>query len=219
KALNKFRTFGLKAGRNNTKTVWILKCDIKKFFASIDHKILMGILGGYIPDKNIMWLLERIIVSFNPDAQSKGLPLGNLTSQLFCNIYMNEFDQFVKHKLKAKYYVRYADDFVFFSNGKDKLVNLIMYISSFLEKRLCLRLHPDKISINTLGSGVDFLGWVHFPGYRVLRTVTKRRAFKGIRKHPKQAVLNSYLGLMNHGNAFELKQEALNWYGLWTKPD
>jgi retron-type reverse transcriptase len=211
----------------------------------------MEILRGYIPDKNIMWLLERIIVSFNPSQpgviaspsasegvaifpaneiassdvplamthSGQGLPLGNLTSQLFCNIYMNEFDQFVKHKLKAKHYIRYADDFVFFSNSKDKLINLIPQISLFLKKRLCLRLHPDKISIKTLGSGMDFLGWVHFPNHQVLRTVTKRRAFKGIRKHPNQAVLNSYLGLMNHGNAFNLKQETLNWYGLWIKPD
>lgn len=217
KALNKFRAFGLKSGRNNTKTVWILKCDIRKFFASIDHVILLEMLAEYIPDKNIMWLLKKIIVSFNPGSKNKGLPLGNLTSQLFCNIYMNEFDQFVKHKLKARHYVRYADDFVFFSNDKGKLQNLIPQISLFLEKRLCLRLHPDKISIETLGSGVDFLGWVHFPPYRVLRTITRHRAFKGIRKNPKQAVLNSYLGLMNHGNAFNLKQETLNWYGLWAQ--
>jgi len=73
-----------------------LKCDIKKFFASIDHKILLGILAGYIPDKNILWLLERVVKSFNFQTDGKGLPLGNLTSQLFCNVYMNEFDQFVK---------------------------------------------------------------------------------------------------------------------------
>lgn len=219
KALNKFRTFGLKVSLNNTKTVWILKCDIKKFFASIDHAILFEFLSTYIPDKNILLLLKEVINSFNSGTLGKGLPLGNLTSQLFCNIYMNEFDQFVKHKLKARYYIRYADDFVFFSSDKDKLISSVSDISLFLEKRLKMRLHSGKISMNTLASGVDFLGWVHFPHHRVLRNVTKRRAFKGIQNNPKKAVLNSYLGLMGHGNAFGLKQEALNWYGLWNQPD
>jgi RNA-directed DNA polymerase len=217
KALNKFRVFGLKASRNNTKTVWILKCDIRKFFASIDHAILLEILSAYIPDKNILLLIEEVIESFDSGTPGKGLPLGNLTSQLFCNIYMNKFDQFVKHKLKARYYIRYADDFVFFSNNKDKLINLIPQISLFLEKRLCLRLHPNKISIKTLGSGVDFLGWVHFPYHRVLRSVTKRRMFKGIKNRPKNPTLQSYLGLISHGNTFGIKQEALNWYGLWAQ--
>ena len=217
RALSKFKTFGLKLSRNNTKTVWVLKCDIRKFFASMDHKILLDILSGYIPDKNIMWLMERITASFDSGQKGVGLPLGNLTSQLFCNIYMNEFDQFVKHKLKAKYYVRYADDFVFFANNKQGPANLIPYLALFLEKRLKLKLHPDKIFIKTLGSGVDFLGWVNFPSHRVLRTATKHRAFRGIRKRPKPAVINSYLGLMGHGNAFGVKQEMLNLYGLWAE--
>jgi RNA-directed DNA polymerase len=217
KAVNKFKTFGLKASRNNTKTVWILKCDIKKFFASMNHQILLGVLAGYIPDKNIMWLMEKIIISFDSGTKGTGLPLGNLTSQLFCNIYMNEFDQFVKHKLKAKYYVRYADDFVFFSNSKTQLENLIPYLALFLKDRLRLTLHPDKIFIKTLSSGVDFLGWTHFPDHRVLRTMTKRRAFRGLRKNPKLPVINSYLGLMSHGNAFSLKLAALNCYGLWSQ--
>lgn len=214
KALDKFQSFGLKAGRNNTKTVWILKCDIKKFFANINHKILLDILAAYISDKNTMWLMETIVASFDCGTKGTGLPLGNLTSQLFCNIYMNEFDQFVKHKLKAKHYIRYADDFVFFSNSRTQLENLIPYLALFLKNRLRLKLHPDKIFIKTLGSGVDFLGWKHFPNHRVLRTMTKRRMFKGIKNRPKNPTLQSYLGLMKHGNAFGLKQEVMNWYGL-----
>lgn len=219
KALNKFRAFGLKVSRNNTKTVWVLKCDIKKFFASIDHKILLEMLAGYIPDKNIMLLLEEVIKSFNSSVPGKGLPLGNLTSQLFCNIYMNEFDQYVKHKLKEKYYIRYADDFVFFSNSKDEILGIIPRIALFLEKRLVLRLHPDKVFTKTLSSGVDYLGWTHFPYHRVLRNVTKRRMFKGIKKRPKNPTLQSYLGLIRHGNSFGLKQGLLNWYGLWAEAD
>jgi retron-type reverse transcriptase len=219
KALNKFRTFGLRAGCNNTKTVWILKCDIKKFFASIDHEILLEMLSAYIPDKNILLLLQEVIKSFNSGIPGKGLPLGNLTSQLFCNIYMNELDQYVKHKLKAKYYLRYADDFVFFSTSKDELLNIIPQIALFLEERLKLRLHPDKVFIKTLASGVDFLGWTHFPHHRVLRNVTKRRMFKGIKNRPKNPTLQSYLGLMKHGDTFDLKQEVMNWYGLWAQAD
>ena len=79
RALNKFKTFGLKVSRNNTKTVWVLKCDIRKFFASMDHKILLDILSGYIPDKNTMWLMERIMASFDSGQTDIGLPLGNLT--------------------------------------------------------------------------------------------------------------------------------------------
>ena len=214
RALIRFHKFYLQVSRNNSRTVWVLKCDIKKFFASIDHKILLGILAGYIPDKNILWLLERVVKSFNFQTDGKGLPLGNLTSQLFCNVYMNEFDQFVKHKLKVQHYVRYADDFVFLADSKDLLLSLMPQVGEFLEERLKLRLHPDKVFIKTLASGVDFLGWVNFPYHRVLRNVTKRRMFKGIQKRPKNETLQSYLGLIRHGNTFELKQEVLNWYGL-----
>jgi hypothetical protein len=176
-------------------------------------------LSAYIPDKNILLLLKEVIKSFNPGTSGKGLPLGNLTSQLFCNIYMNEFDQFVKHKLKAKYYIRYADDFVFFSIDKDELLNTIPSIALFLEERLKLRLHPNKVFIKTMASGVDYLGWTHFSHHRVLRNVTKRRMFKGIKKRPKNPTLQSYLGLMKHGNTFGLKQEVLNWYGLWAQAE
>ncbi len=99
KATNRFREFFWKASKNNTKTCWVLKCDIRKFFENIDHKILINIFENYIPDKNIKWLLGEIIGSFLSKREGVGLPLGNLTSQLFVNIYMNEFDQFMKHKL------------------------------------------------------------------------------------------------------------------------
>ena len=192
-----------------------MKCDIRKFFASIDQDILMQLLAKRIQDKSALWLFEKILESFCTSAPGKGLPLGNITSQLFANVYMNELDQFAKHKFKVKYYIRYADDFVFFSNNRESLANLIPYLALFLEKLLGLNLHPDKIFIKTLNSGVDFLGWVLFPGHRVLRTSTKLRAFRGIKKKPKLPVINSYLGLMSHGNAFELKLEVLNLYGLY----
>ena len=208
KALNRFRDMGRKVSRNNSATCWVLKCDIRKFFDNIDHKILVDILNEYIQDKNIIWLLEKVIYSFSK-TPGRGLPLGNLTSQLFVNIYMNEFDQYIKHSLKVKYYIRYADDFVIISKDKSWLEELLPKIGGLLSERLKLSLHPDKVYIKTLASGVDFLGWVHFPNYRILRTTTKRRMLKNLSYNPKTESLNSYLGLLKHGNAFKLRNNLM----------
>jgi hypothetical protein len=173
----------------------------------VDQPILAEIIKKYITDKDIIALLSEIIGSFSSTQKGKGLPLGNLTSQLLVNIYMNEFDQFVKHRLKARYYIRYADDFVFMSDDKAWLETILPQVSAFLEERLKLSLHPDKVFIKTIASGVDFLGWVHFPNHTVLRTVTKRRMFRGIRERDgKIETVQSYLGFLQHGNA-----EKLTW--------
>ncbi|MDE2018840.1 MAG: group II intron reverse transcriptase domain-containing protein [Patescibacteria group bacterium] len=198
-AMDRFCRFGYQVGKNNTRTCWILKCDIRKFFASIDHQILLGILRSYIPNVKIMRLLREIIESF-----PVGLPLGNLTSQLFVNIYMNEFDQFAKHQLKAKQYVRYADDFAIPSSNRQWLEIILPEIDAFLRNSLKLHLHPDKVSIKTFASGEDFLGWVHFPDHRVLRTKTKRRMMKRIMTNPKEGTFQSYRGLLSHGSAKKL---------------
>lgn len=203
KALNRFREFGYIASKNHTKTVWVLKCDIRKFFASIDHATLLAILSTYIDDSNVTWLLEKIVGSFDSGKAGTGLPLGNLTSQLLVNVYMNEFDQWIKHHMKAKYYIRYADDFAILSQDKSWLEELLPKVGDFLSERLKLDLHPDKVSIRTLASGIDFLGWVHFPDHRVLRTVTRKRAIKNIQ--PKN--FPSYTGLISHGNSFKLQVE------------
>ena len=118
KALNRFQSMAYTVSKNNTKTCWVLKCDIRKFFASIDHQVLLNLLDSYIVDQDILWLLRGVIYSFSVGQIGTGLPLGNLTSQLFCNVYMNQLDQFVKHKSKAKNYIRYADDFAFLSEDK-----------------------------------------------------------------------------------------------------
>src|SRR3989338_5745390 len=121
----------------------------------------------------MMWLFERIISLFPDHAIGRGLPLGNLTSQLLANVYLNELDQSVKHRLKAKYYVRYADDFVILSHDRDWLFDQLKRIEEFLRYTLRLQLHPKKIELRTWSSGVDFLGWVHFPKHRVLRAATR----------------------------------------------
>ncbi|MEK7070477.1 MAG: reverse transcriptase domain-containing protein, partial [Patescibacteria group bacterium] len=99
KAIQRFRIFSNRVSKNNTKTVWVLKCDIRKFFTSIDHGVLTEIIKKYIYDKDTISLLSELIGSFHSAKEGIGLPLGSLTSQIFVNIYMNEFDQFMKHKL------------------------------------------------------------------------------------------------------------------------
>jgi len=206
RAINRFRAFAYQVSKNHTRACWVLKCDIRKFFASIDHQTLFYILERHIADQDILWLLREVVGSF-----PKGLPLGNLTSQLLVNVYMNEFDQYVGHQLKAKYYVRYADDFVILSHDKTELEKRLRCIVVFLRDQLKLQLHPNKVSITTFASGVDFLGWVHFPDHKVLRTATKRRMFRRLQEQAGQegeeATRRSYLGMLKHGNTHGLRQK------------
>ncbi len=222
KAMDRFREFAFKVSRNHTRTAWVLKCDIRKFFASIDHCTLNDIVSRYISDKRTIALITEVVGSFRsapiaynspwreisnhvvPREEVRGLPLGNLTSQLLVNVYMNEFDQFVKHVLKVKYYARYADDFVFLSRDKQELITIERYIAPFLREHLKLDLHPDKVFIKTLASGVDFLGWVHFSDHRTLRTATKRRMFRNLAGDENDARAESYRGLLRQGNAKRL---------------
>jgi RNA-directed DNA polymerase len=209
-AMNRFQAFAYKVSRNRARTCFVLKCDIKKFFASIDQRILLDLLSQYIPDDQVIALLRDVVESFSSTERGKGLPLGNLTSQLLVNVYMNQFDQFVKHRLKAKYYIRYADDFVILSNDKAQLEQLIPRITEFLWANLRLTLHPDKVSIQTFASGVDFLGWVHFPDHRVLRTTTKHRMFRRLESSTASvASAESYLGMLTHGNAMKLRRVVI----------
>ncbi|MDO8505280.1 MAG: reverse transcriptase/maturase family protein [bacterium] len=235
KALNRFRTMAYKVSRNHTRTCWVLKCDIRKFFASVDQATLLKLLASYVSDQNVMWLLGQVVNSFHTtrdcgsptclvgrqvplgDDNCVGLPLGNLTSQLFSNIYMNEFDRFAKHRLKATHYIRYADDFVFLHEDRAWLAAQIPSVEKFLQERLHLQLHPKKVTISTFASGVDFLGWVHFPDHRVLRETTKRRMMRRLMECEKEGTLRSYLGLLGHGNAWKLRGEVLREY--WSYHD
>lgn len=230
KAMNRFRSFAYKVSKNHTRTCWVLKCDIRKFFASIDQTILLDIVRGYIPDERINTLITKVVHSFRSNipistrprkdrdigngpvrkakpSTFRGLPLGNLTSQLLVNIYMNEFDQFMKHTLKTKYYVRYADDFVVLSSARSELVRILSQVRGFLDEPLNLELHPGKVYIKTFASGVDFLGWVHFSDHRVLRAATKRRMIRNLSESAKQACTDSYQGMLRHGNAHTLSKQ------------
>ena len=184
-----------------------LKCDIKKFFDSIDHIVLIELIKKKVSDENTLWLLQRIIKSFSV-ADHRGIPMGNITSQLFANIYMNWFDQFIKHQLKVRYYIRYCDDFLILSPDKEYLRTLVLHMNHFLKNTLKLQLHPNKIFIKTFASGIDFLGWVNFYNHRTLRTTTKRRMFKKL-QNPKVGSLQSYLGLISHGNSYMIYKKFI----------
>lgn len=170
----------------------------------------------YIPDPDILWLLERIISSFNTKPNI-GLPLGNLTSQLFVNIYMNKFDQFIKHKLKVKKYIRYADDFIIVDSYAKRLSEFVFPIREFLKAELKLELHPRKAEIRKFRQGIDFLGYVVLPHYTILRTKTKKRMYRKIRHNKKQLEqglisketfsqsLWSYYGMLGHCDGYKLK--------------
>lgn len=206
RALNRFSVMSRKVTRNDRKTGWVLKCDIRQFFASVDQQVLIRILAPHIGDKRIVWLIEEILASFQVSSRI-GLPLGNLTSQLFSNVYMNVFDQFVKHTLRVKYYIRYADDFVLFSHNRQYLSQVLSLLQDFLHRELHLEMHPNKIELRTVASGVDFLGWIHFPHHRVLRTTTKRRILRAVDHQPSKQTLASYQGLLKHGDAVEFRHQ------------
>jgi len=206
RALQRLAKLAGQESQNQTLAISVLKGDIRKCFASIDHQILKAILARQIKDPKTMNLLNGVIDSFSPDGKKVGLPLGNLTSQLFVNVYLNELDRFIKHQLKEKYYLRYTDDFVILSRDQERLKNLIPQINLFLANNLKLTLHPTKVLVKTFSSGIDFLGWVHFFNHRVLRTVTKKRMFTKIKEQPIPTIINSYLGLLKHGHAFKLQE-------------
>lgn len=203
RAMTRFQNFAYRVSKNHTRTCYVLKCDIRKFFASIDQEILIKIVQKHLPDERLVSLIREIVQSFGHNRI--GLPLGNLTSQLLVNVYMNEFDQYIKHRLKAQHYIRYADDFVILSTDRQWLEGLLPGIATFLSSRLHLSLHPDKVYIKTIASGVDFLGWVHFPNHRVLRPASRRRMFRKLAEGRSETRLQSYNGLLSHGNAQKLQ--------------
>lgn len=206
---NRLETFLCKITQNFTRSAFVLKCDIRKFFDSIDHDVLFDIISNEIRDQKLLHFLKVIIDSLNSSSK-KGLPLGNVTSQLFANIYLNEFDHFVKHELKAEYYIRYCDDFVILNRSHEVLDSYISRIAMFLKWELKLELHPRKTTIRKTHRGVDFLGYVSLPYFRVLRTSTKNRMLRKIDRAKlmyERGIIGeiqlanmvfSYLGMLSH---------------------
>ena len=232
KGVEALRSMLWKASKNNTRTAFILKCDIQKFFDSINHDILLSILNKLIKDEQLMNLLTEVIESYSGNRSTLfercGLPIGNLTSQLFANVYMDKFDQYVKHVLKVKHYARYTDDFVVVSESRECLLSLLPKLVEFLGKELNLKIHPKKVEIRRYTEGVDFLGYVVFPHYTKVRKRTIRRISRRIRektvlyrsdkleKEKLEATLMSYLGVLSHADTHRFSEQIRNDYFLMS---
>lgn len=188
----------------NNKNLYCLKCDIKKFFNSVDLKILVEILSRKIKDKKVIWLIKQIL-----GKSQKGMPIGSLTSQLFANIYLNELDKFVKHSLKMKYYIRYMDDFIIFSESKSELHYILNEIENFLKTKLELELN-NKTRIHPVKTGVEFVGYIHFYNKirirksswkrfkKNLKTTKKSYDKNTINKETYNNTISSYYGHLKH---------------------
>jgi RNA-directed DNA polymerase len=166
KAIERLSTFKRKITNNLTSRGYCIKADIKHYFQEVDRTILFSILKRKINCECTLNLIKKILDNFEG---VKGMPLGNLTSQFFANVYLNELDKFIKHKLKAKYYIRYVDDFILLHKSKKQLTSWKLKICIFLKEKLSLELHPDKSKIINFSKGVDFVGFRNFYYYRLLR--------------------------------------------------
>ncbi len=219
-----------KASKNHTLPVYGLKMDVKRFFDTVHHSTLKSLLRKQLNDPKVLNLIDLIIDSFNASNDPTnpcGLPLGNVTSQLFANIYLHELDHFVKHQLKAPYYLRYCDDFLLISKDRSHLKNLIAPISKFLIHKLHLTIHPKKIILRKWQSGIDFLGTLSFPHYKLLRTKTRRRLERRLKEGYHDLTsekisattfdqkLQSYLGMLSHTHQKTLVLNLKNLY--WVR--
>ena len=216
------------------KCRYVLKGDIVRYFPSIDHRILMARIGRRISCKRTLWLASKIIGSllhdravyfpgddlFAPLNRKHGIPIGNLTSQFFANIYLDGFDHWVKEELCQKFYVRYVDDFVIFGNDKNALREVLFRCRDSLES-LRLRLHPGKSRVHQVKEGLDFLGYRTFPSYRLLRKSNARHSRRRLRKlegqynsghismEKIQASVRSWVAHASHADTYHLRKKIL----------
>ena len=216
--------------RRHPKT-YILKLDISKYFYRVDHDVLIGILKRMIADDDLLWLLDTIIRSEDTKfgfplgddgfqrerVEGVGMPIGNLTSQMFANLYLNELDQYAKHVLGVRYYIRYMDDVIILHPDKKYLWWLKEEIGAFLEDRLRLMLN-NKTTVRTTDQGIDFCGYRVWPTHRKLRKRTalkmKRRLKYLQRAYARgevgldkiNASVQSYMGLLKHCNSYNLRK-------------
>jgi retron-type reverse transcriptase len=198
---------------------YVLKADIKHYFDTVDHEILIRILRKKIADERVIQLIKRILTNHKTKILGKGMPLGNLTSQFFANIYLNELDYFVKHNLKAKYYLRYVDDFVILHPSKEVLEDYKEKVNQFLEEDLKIELHPEKSKIIPLAQGVGLLGFRVFYYHKlmkksnILKMKRKVELFKmqyriaQISLDQIKHSFNGWSGYAMQGNTYKLRKE------------
>lgn len=180
--------------------MYCLKMDIKKFYPSINHKILKRILKKKIKDKELLQLLSEVIDS------AEGVPIGNYLSQFFANLYMAYFDHWVKEELKVKYYYRYADDIVLLSDSKDQLRRWFVAIKLYLTHELQLKLKDNYQIFPVDSRGIDFVGYVFYHTHTRLRKSIKMKLWRlidkyesgEIKKEELQVRLASYFGWLKY---------------------
>ena len=200
------------------KKIYAIKADIHHYFQSIDHEVLKQEVRRYISDKAVLKLLDHIIDHNGIYPDGVGIPVGNLTSQLFANVYLNILDHYIKHNLHVHYYIRYMDDFIILGEDPAELKELLQQIDAFIEERLYLHLNP-KTTIIAAKNGVDFVGYRHFPAFRILRKGATRRIKKLLHAFETGEVdeelfdrsIESRIGHAKHADTFnlcaELRQE------------
>jgi len=187
---------------------YVPKADIRHYFDSVDHEIMMKIISRRIKGEKVLCLIRKILNNHNSEISGKGMPIGNLTSQFFANVYLNDLDYFMKHTLNARYYIRYVDDFVILRRFKEPLELYKSQISEFL-KTIKLELHPDKSKIIPLHRGVNLLGFRVFYKYRLLKKSNARRIH-----HRIQDFLQLYAdGIMEKENVLQ-RIEGWNAYAM-----
>jgi len=213
-AMKRFDSFKRKVTNNLHSSAFCFKADIKHYFQEIEREILLNILKRKIKDEKTINLIKLILDNFD---SKKGMPLGNLTSQFFANVYLNELDFFVKQRLKVKYYIRYVDDFIILSSSKERLIIWKEHINNFLKENLKLELHSEKSKIGALHKGIDFVGFIIFYKFKLLR----KRNFRKIKYRIKQLnekeiakdkfdeSLNGWLAYTKWANCFNLRKELI----------
>jgi retron-type reverse transcriptase len=202
--------------RDNNMTIgWSLKADIRHYFPSVNHDILLTLLKRKIRDADTLWLLQKIIHEYGSDG--KGMPLGALTSQLFANVYLNPFDHFLKEEMQVKFYLRYVDDFVVLHYSQQELENILSEMNSFLSEKLLLELHPEKTSIFPLHNGVKLLGFRCFYHYKLLRKSNMRYFLNNLAdmedRNRAQKSLEGWLAHAKHANTYKLRNKVVAKYG------
>ncbi len=198
-------------------TTYCLKLDVKKFFQNINKEILKELFRRKIKCKSTLWLLDEIIDSF--DTESKiGIPIGNYTSQYFGNFYLSYFDHWLKNEKHVKYYLRYMDDMIIFSESKEHLHSLFLEIQQYLHEKLKLKIKENWQIFPTAIRGVDFVGYRTFYDFTLLRQRTKRRLKKRIKRmlevktlsENDLCVLASYNGILSHCDSYRLRKQTLD---------
>ncbi len=217
---------------------YVLRCDVVQFFPAMDHEVLRQILAQVIADPQVLWLVDRILESgqgilageydmvwFPGDdlmaaLRPRGLPIGNLTSQFWANVYLDPLDQFVKRDLKCRAYLRYCDDFLLFGEGKRQLWQWRQAILDFLP-RLRLKLHERESTVFPVRAGIPFLGWHVFPTHRRLKRrngVAFARRFRRlwaayrageITQERLNASVQGWVAHAAHGNTWGLRRALL----------